>query len=66
MDIGISARVKFVFTIAFHYIYPSMRNGPGFKIVMMQTLFLNKGSIINQCCIQKYYHAIVLHLHNKP
>jgi len=35
MDTEILARVQFAFTIAFHYIYPSMRIGPGLKIVMM-------------------------------
>jgi len=44
MDVEILARIQFVFTIAFHYIYPPLSIGIGLIMVIMEGLYLKTGS----------------------
>jgi cytochrome d ubiquinol oxidase subunit I len=44
MDVEILARVQFVFTIAFHYIYPPLSIGLGLIMVIMESLYLKTGN----------------------
>ena len=44
MDVEILARIQFVFTIAFHYIYPPLSIGIGLIMVIMEGLFLKTGN----------------------
>jgi len=44
MGVEILARLQFVFTIAFHYIYPPLSIGIGLIMVIMEGLYLKTGS----------------------
>lgn len=44
MDVEILARIQFVVTIAFHYIYPPLSIGIGLIMVIMEGLYLKTGS----------------------
>jgi len=44
MDVELLARIQFVFTIAFHYIYPPLSIGIGLIMVIMEGLYLKTGS----------------------
>ncbi|SEG13178.1 cytochrome bd-I ubiquinol oxidase subunit 1 apoprotein [Halpernia humi] len=43
MDVEVLARIQFVFTIAFHYIYPPLSIGIGLIMVIMEGLYLKTG-----------------------
>ncbi len=43
MDVEILARIQFVFTIAFHYIYPPLSIGIGLIMVIFEGLYLKTG-----------------------
>lgn len=43
MDVEILARIQFAFTIAFHYIYPSLSIGIGLIMVIFEGLYLKTG-----------------------
>ena len=44
MSVEILARIQFVFTIAFHYIYPPLSIGVGLIMVIMEGLYLKTGN----------------------